>query len=62
VPEGLDVSIQLPYAVLRANGCDPIIRNGGLHFLIKESSEGNLGMWAAIHDPAGTLRLERQPI
>ncbi|MCP1765551.1 hypothetical protein [Bradyrhizobium japonicum] len=44
------------YTGLRAKGCDPIIRNGGL--LLNESSGDNLDKWAALHDPDGALRLE----
>jgi hypothetical protein len=46
------------YTGLRAKGCDPIIRNGGLYVLLNESSGGNLDEWAARHDSNGSLRLE----
>ncbi|MGY4370731.1 hypothetical protein ACVW1A_006796 [Bradyrhizobium sp. LB1.3] len=46
------------YAGLRAKGCDPVVYKGGLHWLVGESSTGNLHAWAAHHDLDGSLRLE----
>ena len=46
------------YTGLRAQGCDPIVRNGGLHWRIGESLMGNLGEWAARHDPGGKLQMD----
>src|SRR5258707_15558978 len=46
------------YAGIRAEGCNPVIHDGGLHFLLNESSDDNLGKWAALHDPEGSLRLD----
>lgn len=46
------------YSGLRAEGRDPIVRNGALHVLVKESSENNYGRWAALRDPSGDLRLD----
>ena len=44
------------YTGLRAEGCDPVIRDGGLHMLLNGASE--FGAWAALHDPDGSARLE----
>lgn len=46
------------YTGLRAKDCDPIVYKGGLHWLVGESSTGNLNAWAAHHHLAGSLRLE----
>ncbi|MGY3082370.1 hypothetical protein ACVWZZ_008778 [Bradyrhizobium sp. LM6.10] len=46
------------YAGLRAKGCDPVVYKGGLHWLVGESSTGNLNAWAAHQDLDGSLRLE----
>ncbi|WP_234683991.1 hypothetical protein [Bradyrhizobium monzae] len=46
------------FSGLRAQGCDPIVRNGGLHWLVGESSVSNFHEWAALHDPDGNLRIE----
>ncbi|MGY4313712.1 hypothetical protein [Bradyrhizobium sp. JR3.5] len=44
------------YASLRAEGCDPVVRNGALLFLVDGGDEA--GTWAALRDPDGSLRLE----
>ncbi|MCK1517130.1 hypothetical protein IVB22_32430 [Bradyrhizobium sp. 190] len=46
------------YACIQAKGCDPIIRNGGLYIDLCSASIGDVGRWAALHDPDGSLRLD----
>lgn len=46
------------YTGLRAQGSDPIVWKGGLYWHVGTSSIGNLGEWAARHDPDGKLRME----
>jgi hypothetical protein len=45
------------YAVLRAKGSDPTVRNGGLHVLLNEGPTG-VGLWAAKGDPSGSVRMD----
>ncbi|MCP3400185.1 hypothetical protein [Bradyrhizobium sp. CCGB20] len=47
------------FTALRAEGRDPVVRQGALHVLLKGSSkEDSLGKWAAHHDPQGKMQIE----
>lgn len=46
------------YTSLRAQGSDPIVRNGGLYWSVGESSNDDLHKWAARQDPKGALRIQ----
>lgn len=46
------------YTGLRAEGRDPIVRDGAFCVRVGDSSENNFGQWAALRDPSGDLRLD----
>lgn len=43
---------------LREAGSNPLVHGGGLYWSVGESSTGNLGKWAARHDPDGKLQMD----
>lgn len=43
---------------LREAGSNPLVRGGGLRWLVGESSTSNLNKWAALHDEDGAVRLQ----
>lgn len=51
-----EFDVALFYSMLRAEGCNPHIRNGWLYVGLCGAVEA--GEWAAIHDPGGALRME----
>jgi hypothetical protein len=52
-------SVALFYSILRAEGCNPFIRDGGLYTEFGNSEMAReAGTWAALYDPTGELRLE----
>lgn len=53
-------NVGLFYSILRSEGCDPFVRNGGIYLSVTRDSPTlrAAGRWAAVHDPAGAFRLE----
>lgn len=44
------------YAILRADGCNPVVRDGALYVELHPVAEA-VARWAALHDPTCAVRL-----
>lgn len=52
-------NVALFYSILRTEGCNPFVRDGGLYLdFINSAAVKDAGTLAALYDPSGEIRLE----